>query len=526
MHRISSRQREIRATRPFEHLVKIKTEGNNLGMIKTILISLLLILQIGAMAVGALLLVSVIRWYLVFAVIMTAITCLYVLSSNRNSQSKTVWVMFLILGFAFGYIIFYFSDEHIFFRKQKKRYNEIFERSYNFQQESVVPKQTSAEVKRDVNYFEKTGKFCAYSKTNLKYFASGTMLFDDMLKEIEKAKKFVFIEYFIISDGVLLNRLINVLKRKKEQGLDIRLIYDDMGSHRSFKLRTRKKLKELGVKIYKFNQLISWFSFGLNYRDHRKIVVIDGKIAYTGGANFADEYINEKRMHGYWKDAGVKLMGNAVDGLTLTFLRQWQFVTKESTEFSPYVGLSKDCEGSSVVVPYADGLDYSDSIGRDAYANLIASAKQKLYIMTPYFITDDVIFSLLKNKAESGVDVRIILPSIPDKKTVYRVSRNNAEKLAEFGVKFYVMKNSFVHSKVVLSENAAIVGSINFDLRSFYQQFEDAVYTNDKNFMREVNEDFEQTFKASVLVTKEKFSRRKLINRMIAGVLGIVSPFM
>ena len=164
--------------------------------------------------------------------------------------------------------------------------------------------------------------------------------------------------------------------------------------------------------------------------------------------------------------------------------------------------------------------------GRDAYANLIASAKQKLYIMTPYFITDDVIFSLLKNKAESGVDVRIILPSIPDKKTVYRVSRNNAEKLAEFGVKFYVMKNSFVHSKVVLSENAAIVGSINFDLRSFYQQFEDAVYTNDKNFMREVNEDFEQTFKASVLVTKEKFSRRKLINRMIAGVLGIVSPFM
>lgn len=153
--------------------------------------------------------------------------------------------MFLILGFAFGYIIFYFSDEHIFFRKQKKRYNEIFERSYNFQQESEVPKQTSAEVKRDVNYFEKTGKFAAYSKTNLKYFASGTMLFDDMLKEIEKAKKFVFIEYFIISDGVLLNRLINVLKRKKEQGLDIRLIYDDKEAIAHLNLKHEKNLKNL-----------------------------------------------------------------------------------------------------------------------------------------------------------------------------------------------------------------------------------------------------------------------------------------
>ena len=231
-------------------------------------------------------------------------------------------------------------------------------------------------------------------------------------------------------------------------------------------------------------------------------------------------------MHGYWKDAGVKLVGNAVDGLTLTFLRQWQFVTKENTEFSPYLGLSKDVQNSSVVVPYADGLDYSGSIGRDAYANIISGAKQKLYLMTPYFITDDVIFTLLKNKAESGVDVRIILPSIPDKKTVYRVSRNNAEKLSEYGVKVYVMKNSFVHSKVVLSENAAIVGSINFDLRSFYQQFEDAVYTNDKEFMKEVSEDFEQTFKASLLLTKQNYSRKKLINRMIAGVLGIVAPFM
>ncbi len=526
MDKLNTRQREIRSTKPFEHLVKIKTEGNNLGLIKTALIALFLLIEIATMALGALFLVSIIRWYMLFAVLMTIGTCLYVLSSSRNSQSKAVWLMFLILCFSFGYIVFYFSDEHIFFRRQKKRYEEIFKRSYNFQSESEVPKQASEEVKRNVSFFEKTGNFSAYTNTTLKYFSSGGSLFDDMLRQIEKAEKFIFIEYFIISDGVLMQRLINILKRKSEQGLDIRIIYDDMGSHRTFKLKTRKELKKMGVKIYKFNQLISWFSFGLNYRDHRKIVVIDGKVAYTGGANFADEYINEKRMHGYWKDAGVKLIGSAVDGLTLTFLRQFQFVSKQVAEFSPYVGLSEKTDNNSVVVPYADGLDYDRTIGRDAYANIIAGAKQKLYIMTPYFVVDDVIFSLLKNKAESGVDVRIVLPEIPDKKPVYRVSRNNAEKLSEFGVKVYTMKNSFVHSKVVLTENAAIVGSINFDLRSFYQQFENAIFTNDKNFMKDIDNDFAQTFKVSTLVTKEKYYRSNLINRMIAGVLGIVAPFM
>ncbi len=526
MEKINYKQSSIKYSRAFEHLVRVKTEGSNLGMVKTLFIFLLMLVQIATMVLTGIFLISFIKWYMVFAAVITFFTCIYVLSSNKNSQSKTVWVMFLLLCFEFGYIIFFLSDEHIFFRRQKKRYDNIFKRSYNFQPESNKPKTLSCPVKRDVEYFEKSGNFACYKNNKLDYFSSGTALFDSVLEAINNAEKFIFIEYYIISDGALMNRLENALKRKSKQGLDVRIIYDDMGSHRTFSRKTRKHLRELGVKICKFNQLISWFSFGLNYRDHRKIVVVDGKVAFTGGANFADEYINEKRLHGYWKDSGVKIQGPAVDGLTLTFLRQWEFVSKETVEFSPYLSLADTFENESVVVPYADGLDYDQNIGRDAFVNLISSANSKIYIMTPYFIVDDVIFSLLKNKAESGVDVRLILPDNPDKKTVYRVSRNNAEKLAKYGVKLYTMNHSFVHSKLILTENAVIMGSINFDLRSFYQQFEDAIYSNDKQFMKSVEDDFEQTLKVSTLLTREKFQRAKTLNRMIASLLGIVAPFM
>lgn len=526
MDKISSSQNMIKSKRPFEHLVRIKTEGNNLGILKTIFIFALLILEIATISLATLYVVSFIKWYMLFAAILSIASCFYVISSSKNSQSKAVWIMFLILFFQFGYLVFWLSDERIFFKRQKKRYDEIFKKSYNFQQESADVKNINQSVKRDVEFFKQTGNFSCYSNTKLTYFPSGASFYDSVLEAIEKAEKFIFLEYFIISDGALLIRFENIIKKKCEEGVDVRIIYDDMGSHRTFSRKTRKRLEKYGVKIYRFNQLISWFSFGLNYRDHRKIFVVDGKVAFTGGTNFADEYTNEKRLHGYWKDSGIKLEGEAVDGLTLTFLRQWEFVTKKPTEFSPYVGLADKFENGSVVVPFADGLDYTCSIGRDAYANIISSATQKLYIMTPYFITDDVIFSLIKNKAQSGVDVRLILPDTADKKAVYRVSRNNAEKLAKFGVKLYTMNNSFVHSKVVLTENATIVGSINFDLRSFYQQFENAVYTNDKQTMKDVQADFDRVISASTLITSKLYKRNSLINRIIAGLLGIIAPFM
>jgi cardiolipin synthase len=458
---------------------------------------------------------------------MSLLTSVYVLSSDKNSLSKAVWIIFLLLGFVFAYVIYFMSDERFFFRKPKKRYNAVFERTKKYIPEyNESDFNAKSSVLNGGKYLYKAGDFANYKNTELEYFPSGSEFFDDVLDTVKKAEKFVFIEFFIVSDGVLMKRFFDVLSEKAKSGVDVRLIYDDMGSHRTLSHKTKKMLKEADIKLSPFNRLLPFFSVGLNYRDHRKIVVVDGKIAYTGGCNFADEYINEKRLYGYWKDAGIRLCGEAVDGFTLIFLRQWEYLSGKAEDYSLYLGKYESKESESLVVPYADGLDYQGTIAKSAYENLIASAEEKLYIMTPYFICDDTLINLIKNKAQSGVDVRIILPEIPDKAIVYAVSRNNTEKLIEYGVKLYCMNDSFVHTKAVLTENAVIVGSINMDLRSFYQQFECAVYTNDEKTMASLLSDFEETFKSSTLVIEENKKRRKLIHRVFVGIMQFFAPFM
>ena len=513
------------AINPDADVLKIKTERNSLGIIKTIIIVLLIALQAALFVLSYLYLVSFFSVFALFSIVFTLITCVYVISSNKNSQSKPIWILFLLVCFSFGYVIYLMSHERIFWGKRKKKYDKILEKSYKHQNKTDIEIADTA-IKSECKYLETAGNFVSYTNTDTRYFASGTRLFDNVLASLEKAEKFIFIEYFIISDGVLLERFLSILQEKVKQGVDVRIIYDDLGSHGAFKRRTKKRIKRAGIKLYSFNKLLPKFSVMLNFRDHRKIVVVDGKVAYTGGANLADEYVNEKRLHGYWKDAGIRVKGPAVDGFTLMFLRQWEFVTGKSENYENYVGKSEKTNNTSVVVPYADGLEYADNIGKNVYTNIISNASKKLYIMSPYFVIDDTINNLLINKAKSGVDVRIILPEIADKKFVYIVSRNNAEKLVLAGVKIYTMKNSFVHSKIVMNERSAVVGSINMDLRSFYQQFESALYLTDIQTLSDIEKDFETTFADSHILEKEKLRRNRFSYRVVAGVTNLISPFM
>ena len=506
-------------------VLKIKTERNHLGLLKTLLVVFLIFLQFAVLISSYLFFFAFFNWLITFSFIASLITCIYVLSTNKNSQSKPIWILFLVLCFSFGYIIYFISDERVFWHKHKKRYNKILLES-NDLSTANINSPTSKSFENNCDYLKSVGNFNAYTNTHTEYFASGTTFFDEVLKELQNATKFVFMEFFIVSDGVLLKRFLSILEEKVKQGVDVRLIYDDLGSHGTFSRKTKKLIKKSGIKLVSFNKLLQKFSMLLNYRDHRKIVVIDGKIAFTGGANLADEYINEKRLHGYWKDAGVKMVGPATDGFTLMFLRQWAFATKTEVKFESFINLAEPQQNNSVLVPYADGLEYDANIGKNAYTNMIANANEKIYIMSPYFVIDDTIKTLLINKARSGVDVRIILPEIADKKIVYIITRNNAEKLFEHGIKIYTMKNSFVHSKIMLTESSAIVSSINMDLRSFYQQFESAVLLNDSKVINEINLDFEKTFSYSNLLTKETLKRNKFTFRLIAGITNIISPFM
>lgn len=519
-------------------ILKIKTENNFLGTVKISIIVGLIILQVIFLVLLYLYLSAAFAGYLIFSLSISLITCIYILSTDKNSQSKPMWILFLLISFGFGYIIYWISDAHVFFRKYKKQFNKILEKTRKYEEPFYSPKNLKQEVKSDATLLYSTEHFSAYDNTIGTYYPSGTSLYDAIIEEMEKAKEFIFMEYFIVSDGILLKRIMKVFERKIQEGVKVKLIYDDFGSMKTLSKKTKLKLTDMGVELATFNKLIPYFNVLHNFRDHRKITIIDGKVAFTGGANLADEYINEKRMHGYWKDAGIRIEGRAVKSMLLIYLRQFEFVSKKEQDYDFYLNreyyktieFNQDTEtktkksDQSLFIPFADGLEYSSTIGKDIYTNLISQAKEKLYIMTPYFVPDDTFIDLLTTKATSGVDVRIILPGVPDKKFIYNVTLQNAKRLVKNGVKIYIMNNSFLHSKIVLNEHSAVIGTININMRSFYQQFEDAIYVSDKKVLQELNEDFSKTFTHSTLMEKNK--KNTLWRRIITGICRLLSPLM
>lgn len=504
-------------------VVKIKAEKKGFGSIKTIVTAVLILLQIIILFLLYFKLAQIFTWYLLLSLLLSLVCCLYTLSSDRSPSSKAVWIFIILIFFYVGPILFILSDEKLFFRLSKKRYKRVYARAELFRDktESVVP--ADSRCAEDCHYLGSAGSFTVYDGSEMKYFPSGGMLFDDILEKLSLAQDFIFLEFFIISDGKLFEKFFKVLSEKVKSGVSVRIIYDDMGSHRWLSLKNKLRMKRCGIQLMSFNRLIPVLDLGLNYRDHRKIVVIDGKVAYTGGANLADEYTNDRRMYGYWKDEGVRVEGAAVDGFTLIFLRQWEFLTRKEIDYRPFFNRVERKQNGAVCVPFASGLDFDHPIGKQIYLNIMAKAHEKLYIMTPYLVPDDSICEMLANKAASGIDVRIILPEVPDKATVYKVTLNNAKRLSERGVKIYLMRDSFVHSKLLLSDYCAVIGSINIDMRSFYQQFESALYTNDESVLAAVGEDFDKTFKECRLPDERE---NTALTRIAEGILNIVSPLM
>lgn len=517
---MTRRQRRFKSVHaPNYAALKIRTERNGLGVLKTLCVAGFIVLEAALCVLLFVWFIEIFRWYLLISFCLSLFACVYILSSPRSGQSKAVWILFLLLLFPVGYLICLIPEPRIFFCASKRKLKGIFARTEEGAKGETPS--SDARVREDCRYLFRVGHFHAYAGNALKYFPSGAKLFDDVLASLRAAQRYVYIEYFIIEDGILLERLFGVLKERAAAGVDVRVIYDDMGSHGTLRRRTKRRMRAAGIRIVPFNRLVPLLSVAMNYRDHRKIIAIDGRVAYTGGSNLADEYINEKRMYGYWKDTGLRLKGPAAQAFTLMFLRQWEFITGERTE---HPAAAPGGNGSTAIaLPYADGLDYPEPIGRNMYVNMAAKATERIYIMTPYFVPDDTMFDTLKNKAMAGVDVRMILPGIPDKGYVYKVTLQNAAELQRFGAKIFLMRDSFVHSKVMLTEYSAVVGSINLDMRSFYQQFECAVYTDDRAVMAEIAADFADTFPEC-----EALSVRKngIKDRFLAVLLRIFAPLM
>lgn len=520
--KISKRTRGSRS--PDARVVKVRTEGKRFGIVKTLAAGLIILGQLALLLLIYLGLLNSFKWYMVVAALLSFLCCLHVISGIKTGQSRAVWVLFLMVFSSFGYIFYILSSEDVFFYHSKRRYKKIFARTAEFNGDNVAAKNLAPAVQKDAEFLWRTGNFKVYENSRLKYYSSGTQMFDAVISALENAEKFIFIEFFIISDGVLLNSITEILCRKVKAGVEVRIICDGLGSHRTLSFKTRKKLRKAGVKLLFFNRIMPHFTFALNLRDHRKIIVVDGKVAFSGGCNLADEYVNAKRMHGYWKDAGIKTEGDAVDGITLLFLRQWEFLARKQEDYSHYFGFYDKFEKGGAVVPYADGKDYKASIGKGVYDNIISGARERLYIMTPYFVPDETTFNMMYSQALSGVDVRLVLCGVPDKAYVYLVTLDNAQRLVKSGVKVYIMRHAFVHSKVMLSENCAAVSSVNIDLRSYFNQFENGVYTDDEGVKKDILSDFENTFNACDLLEESK--RKNPFKRFVSGLLRLFAPLM
>ena len=348
-----------------------------------------------------------------------------------------------------------------------------------------------------------------------------------MLMDLKKAKRFIFIEFFIIERGTMWDSILEVLRQKAAEGVEIRLMYDDVGCISTLPHHYDKKLRAMGMQVVRFNRLFPLISTYLNYRDHRKICVIDGNIGYTGGINLADEYINEVDRFGHWKDTGVKLSGSGVANLTAMFLQLWDFSVKQETKNLSDYQPTKIFPSDGFVQPFADSPLDNENVSENVFLDIINSATRSVYITTPYLSLDNEMTTALCYAAKSGIDVRILTPGIPDKKLVYAVTRSFYPQLVEAGVKIYEYTPGFLHEKMIVADHdIAVVGTINMDFRSFYLQFECGCLFYKSSVVDKIRDDILDTIKKSREIDSHWIKSYPWIKSIWGSLVSLFAPLL
>lgn len=498
---------------------------------KIFITALLAFVQLVVLFIFFIFLASKFLWYYVISSIVSLLVVLDIANENMNPSFKLTWMIAVLIFPIWGaplYLIFAKSKQNYRIGKRFRSYRLMMRNAMHGEGNRLdEAAKEDPEIARQMKYIENTAYAPVYGNTSAKYFPSGEEYFEAVLREISLAKRFIFMEYFIIEEGKMFCSVLELLKRKIAEGVEVRLMYDDFGTIQKLPKGYEGYLKSLGINVSVFNRVRPSLDTFLNYRDHRKILVIDGNTAFTGGINLADEYINEVEHFGHWKDSGIMLKGEAVAKMTETFLQLWHFSKKESKiDYTEYVGDLK-CPSDGFIQPYADGPSTDSLICELAYLGIINSATKNLYITTPYLILDNEMTTALTHAAMSGVDVRIITPHIPDKKLVFAVTRSNYRALLASGVKIYEYTPGFIHAKSVTADGkVCIVGTANFDFRSFYLHFENCVLAYKSGCVKEVEADFLDTMEKSQEITIEELNKKGPLYALLQAVLKVFSPLM
>lgn len=382
------------------------------------------------------------------------------------------------------------------------------------------------DLSRQSRYISTVSYTPVWANTEVTYYPSGSEFFESFISELKKAKKFIFIEFFVVAEGEMWNQILKILEDKIDEGLLIKILYDDFGSFGRIPGNYDKILQSKGIDAKAFNPIKPHLNVRMNYRDHRKICVIDGNVGYTGGLNLADEYINRSIRFGHWKDSAILLKGDAVWNLTTMFLAMWNFETGHNEDLSNFKPTKKYLT-DGFVQPFGDNPLDEVAAAENAYIQIINMAKNYVWITTPYLIINRTMLLALCVAAQSGVDVRVVTPRIPDKKEVHEVSRSYYLNLISAGVKVYEYVPGFIHSKMFVSDNkVAIIGTINMDYRSFYLHFECGVALYGSSVIATMKKDMENTFEISELITYKMAKKISLWRRIYRMILRLFSPLL
>ena len=463
------------------------------------LVLLLMLLQVGVLW-------SVFRWfggllphYFGGSVAMSAFMVVYILNSEMDNSAKITWMVTIAILPVVGVPLFFYVKSNIGHNALKKRVTHLTEEARGLQPQPLVAAQELAEADPGAaslaRYLHgKGGGFSVYRNTEVTYFPGGEAKFEELLRQLEKAEKYIFLEYFIIDEGLMWGKILEVLARKAAEGVDVRVMYDGTCEFSTLPRNYPRLLEKLNIQCKVFSPVQPFVSTHYNYRDHRKILVIDGRVGFTGGVNLADEYINHIQKHGRWKDAAVMLEGEAVRSLTAQFLQMWGILKEPEYEqfLTRPIPVPENAKG--VAAPYGDCPLDGERVGEMVYIDLLNRARDYIHIMTPYLILDGELETALKFAAERGVDVHLILPGKPDKRFPYALAKSHYSALLDSGVKISEWSPGFVHAKVfVVDGREAVVGTINLDYRSLYHHFEDAVWMVDAPCIRDIEQDFQHT---------------------------------
>lgn len=465
---------------------------------------------------------------------------LFLTQQRRNIGFTLSWTIALLAFPPLGILLYAFWGRKGRFTSREARLSASAKRLAPWhpdpkeQLERLDKEALSTGASLQLHYLAESG-FSLYRNTSAEYFHNGESQFEQMFHDLENAEHYIFLEYFILAEGYLLERLEGILIKKAAQGLDVRLLFDDYGSTAKAPSNLMRHLQKHGVKVINFNPVLRYIAqLYVNHRNHQKVCVIDGKIAWLGGANLADEYANIYERFGYWKDTSVRLMGEAARGAAIGFLLMWEMestkLDEDYSRFFPELSPEQIAQNKDrgVFVPYWDGpLGNQGNPAVDLYLSLINTSKRRLYIVTPYFIIDENMMLDLCRAARSGVEVILLTPGIPDKKVVFLVTRSNYGPILESGGRVFEYTPGFIHSKTMISDGErAVCGSINLDYRSLYLHFENAVYIQDDPVIGDMEQDFLRTLENATEITYEDWRKRPLLHRLFEPLVKIFSPLL